>query len=108
MPVNRVKPIDRQGSGRPEILLILPAGAFGRDGTRKIATIDANADAYPDLPLVSTGKAFAGGRIQLLIDRGDGSFVVKTLARPGPRATVLNQYGRAEATVSGVEPRLPS
>ena len=85
---------DGHGDFSQRAPIVLPPGAFGSDAeTRKIATIDANGDGYPDLLLVSTGKDFVGGQIQLLINRGNGTFVDETLARLGPRATVLAGYG---------------
>ena len=69
--------------------VILPVGAFGNDAeVRTMASIDANGDGYPDLLLVAVDRNYANGQIQLLINRGDGTFVDETLARLGPRATV--------------------
>ncbi len=80
----------------------LPAGAFGSNNVvLKMATIDANGDGNPDLLLAVTGS-YVGGQIQLLINRGDGTFVDETLARLGPRATVATGYNWDSVVVADI------
>ena len=68
--------------------IILPPNAFGNNvNVQTLAAIDANGDGYSDLLLV-VGTGNSGFQVQLLINRGDGTFVDETLARLGPRATV--------------------
>ncbi|MFO1311026.1 MAG: FG-GAP-like repeat-containing protein [Burkholderiales bacterium] len=67
----------------------LPGTAFGNDFiTPAIASIDANGDGYADLVLVSIRVGSPGGQVQLLINRGDGTFADESAARLGPRAIV--------------------
>jgi len=100
---SRVLLNDGNGDFSHRAPVMLPAGAFGDDTTTwHMAAIDANDDGYQDLLLVTSriGRAGPDGhtgpveaQIQLLINRGDGTFADETLARLGPRSTDPNGYG---------------
>jgi hypothetical protein len=79
---------DGRGDFSHRTPVILPLGTLGNNAdVGKIAAIDANGDGYPDL-LLLVDIDFTRYQLQLLINRGDGTFVDETLARLGPRAAV--------------------
>ena len=72
--------------------VLLPGTAFGHDVvTPSIATIDANDDGFADLLIVSIGVGRDVTQLQLLINRGDGTFADESLARLGPRSIILDR-----------------
>ncbi len=67
----------------------LPPNPLGNNNfiTLDIVVLDANRDGRPDLLVLSSSKVGASGfDLQMLINRGDGTFVDETAARIGPSA----------------------
>jgi hypothetical protein len=74
----------------------LPTGPLGANNVvLHMATVDANADGFPDLLIVSTQfqPNYQGGSIQLLMNQRNGTFVDETVARLGNSATVTTGIG---------------